>query len=1108
MLVQIRQIFSFFAAVKTTIMRMKKILFLLLSVLALNFGVKAQVTTSTISGSVKDEKGTPLSGATVKVFNTTNGSVKSVQTDKTGHFFVPNLDPGGPYAVSVTYVGTQIPQRNDVYLQLGNTEVIEFSGKSTENTLEGVTVTGAKTRTVKTGTSSNFNNRVISTIPNIARSITNIATLTPQAGGGNSFGGRDGRYNNTQIDGANFNNNFGLRSDPLPGGSSQPISLDAIDEISVNISPFDVRQANFTGAGLSATTRKGSNTLNGSIFYYFRDQGFIGREAVKQPVTVVNSSTKSMGARIGGPIIKNKLFYFATAEFEERSAPGILWQPTQNGVAANSNTSRAHYDSLAKLSSHLKSKYGYETGNFSNFDNFKVKNYKVFGRVDWNITDKHSLSLRYNKYNNIDDQQLNGTSNPFSALPNNRFGQNAMSFQNSNYGFENNLQLFAAELKSNFNSKMSNQLIATYTKANDGRTSGSTLFPFIEIMNGNPATPTVQSTDNIMSAGYELFTYKNNVENNTLNFNNNFTYNINKHTITAGVGYEKIYVNNSFFRFGTMYYRFNSLDAFVKDSTPTAVAYTFPSTPGKESVELDFAQASIYAQDEWKVNDNFKVSYGLRVDRPLFNNSLQSNPAVDAYSFKDLSGATFNIKTSSWPKERTYLSPRVGFNWDLEGNKKKIFRGGVGLFTGRFPFVWFTNQPSNSYTTTKTVSLTLGNGSGVGTGNNYVWGSYRFNPNPTNYETQIRALPTSTSITNLAYVDPNFKMPQVLRISTGLDQKFGENWTLSLDAIYNKDVNQLIYYNANQASSVGTMFGPDKRPVYTSASRRINSSISDAMVFTNTNKGYGLIFTAQIARRFAKNWDFSMAYTHTLGMDLSGNPGATANSAWNAIPSTTGNNDLTLGFNDFSTRHRLISYASYKLNWNKFTSTTFSLVYTGFTQGSFSYTVAGDINADGVSNTDLMYVPKDASEITFVTNGSFTPAQQSAAFFAYIDQDKYLSKRKGQYAERNAALMPFFSNLDLRILQDITPFANKKRGLQLSMEIENFTNLLNSDWGVTKRTALSNARLLTAATSGTTTAAPTYRLNLVNGQLPTRTFDNNISAGNTWRMNLGVRLNF
>jgi hypothetical protein len=1084
-------------------MFLKKILPFLISFLAITGLVSAQVTTSNISGTVKADNGSGLANASVKVTNAATGAIKSVQTDKNGRFFVPNLDPGGPYTVAVTFVGQAIQDKTDIYLTLGNTEVLDFVGKNTSGTLTTVLVSGnvAGTRTVKTGTTSNFNARIINTVPNISRSITNVATLTPQAGGGNSFGGRDGRYNNVQIDGANFNNNFGLRSDPLPGGSSQSISLDAIDEINVAVSPFDVRQANFTGAGLSATTRRGTNTFTGSVFGFTRNEGLIGRKALEQDVVVTPSTAQSGGFRIGGPIIKNKLFFFANAEIEQRSIPGIFWKPTRAGVTPDANTSRATADSLQKFSDHLRNAYGYNTGGFDNFDNFEVNNWKAFARIDWAISQQHNLSLRYNRYKNVDDQQLNGTSNAFpGALPNNRFGVNAMSFQNSNYGFENNLELFAAELKSNFNSKFSNNFIATYTKANDGRTSESSLFPFIEIMNAAPGATAV-STDNIMSAGYEPFTYKNNVENNTLNITNNFTYNAGKHTVTAGVGYEKIYVNNSFFRFGTSYYRFNSLFDFMNNRTPTGFAYTYANNPAQEGVELDFAQASAYIQDEVKVNDRFKFTYGVRLDRPMFQNELVTNPAVDAFNFKDLNGNPLNFKSGSWPKERTYFSPRVGFNWDVDGDKKTIVRGGAGLFTGRFPFVWFTNQPSNSFTTVRQYATTVPT--------DLV--NYPFSANPSQYDAAVRALPSTTAITTLVYVDEKFKMPQVFRLSGGVDQKLDDNWTLTLDAIYNKDVNALFMYNANQQAPVGTVgVGVDNRPLYgaTTATRRFNSALNEAIVFTNTKKGFGLVFTAQIARRFANNWDFSVAYTNTATRDITNNPGATANSAWSGLPTLAGNNNPALAFSDFATPHRLLAYGSYKLKWSKYTSTTFSLVYTGFTQGTFSYTLGGDANSDGVSNNDLMYIPKDASEITFVTNGAFSPAQQSAAFFSYIEQDKYLRRKKGQYAERNGARLPFFSNIDLRILQDITPLNDKKKGVQLSLEIENFGNMVNSNWGVTRRTALSNARLLSVATAGTATAAPTYRLNLENGALPTKTFRSNITAGNVWRANLGVRLNF
>jgi Carboxypeptidase regulatory-like domain len=406
------QLFAFFANVKNKlIMRIKKIVRLLTVLLIFPFALSAQVTTSTISGTVKDDKGAGLEGATVKVTNTQNGAVKLSRTDKSGRYSIPNLDPGGPYIVSVTFVGQNIQDKKDIFLQLGNTEVLDFVAQTNANILEAVVVSARTTRTVKTGTGSNFNQRAITILPNISRSITNIATLTPQAGAGNSFGGRDGRYNNIQIDGASFNNNFGLSNNPLPGGAVQPISLDAIEEISVNVSPFDVRQANFTGAGINATTKKGTNKFRGSVYGFYRNEGFLGREAVGQKVpTVTESSSKTFGATIGGPIIKNKLFFFLSGESVEFDAPGITWKARRGAASTDPNESRTQYDSLVAVSNYLKTKFGYETGPFENLGNFFTKNEKLLGRLDWIVNTKHSVSFRYNYSKTDDDQLLNGNS--------------------------------------------------------------------------------------------------------------------------------------------------------------------------------------------------------------------------------------------------------------------------------------------------------------------------------------------------------------------------------------------------------------------------------------------------------------------------------------------------------------------------------------------------------------------------------------------------------------------------------------------------------------------------------------------------------------------------
>ena len=1072
-------------------MQLRRLLPLVIALLAMPFLMNAQVTTSRITGTVKDDKNNGLEGATIRVINVPTGTVKITRSRQEGRYDVPNLDAGGPYTIEVTFVGQNINKKTDIYLQLGNTENVDFTASSTATQLENVIITGARTsRTIKNGTSSNFNQRVIADIPNISRSISNITTLTPQAGGGNSFGGRDGRYNNVQIDGANLNNNFGLSSSLLPGGAIQPISLDAIDEISINVSPFDVRQGNFTGAGVNATTRRGTNTLQGSVYGFYRNQSYQGTKAVGQKIpALVSSTSKIIGARIGGAIIKNKLFFFVSGEKEDRDQPGLVWKANR-GQATDANTSRTTATDLDLVSNFLRTSYGYETGPYENLGNFITANKKILGRLDWNINSKHTASFKYNYSITDDDQTLNGTSAPNPRSASNRWSQQSMSYENSNYANTNVLSTYAFELKSNINSKLSNQLIATYTQANDPkRSTNSSIFPFIDIK---------KDGDSYISAGYELFSFGNDVVNNTLTINENVTYNTGKHSITGGVSYEKIYVKNQFLRYGTSYYRYDSLNQFLNNQAPSAFALTYPYAGQKPFVELDFAQISVYAQDEIQLNERFKLTAGLRIDRPLFTNELTSNASVSALTFGDLNGNPLTLDVGNWPKERTYFSPRLGFNWDIEGNKDLIIRGGAGIFTGRFPFVWFTNQPSNSGVIQNTVELTTG------------LSNYRFDADPNKYVGNFPSKPGQTAPGSIAVVDRNFKMPQVFRVSAAVDKKLGNDWTLTVEGIYNKDINALLQYNANQRQPVGVTAGPESRPLFGNANalRRFNAGTSEAMVLTNTSKGGAGIATIQLSKRFSSNWDASVAYTHTESFDVSGNPGSQAASAWSNIPSVRGNNNLDLAYSDFGTPNRVVAYATYKLNWAKYLATSFTLVYTGYEQGRFGYRYNNDFNQDGISS-DLIYVPKDASEITFVQNGAFTPQQQSDAFFAYVAQDNYLSKKQGQTTDRNGAKFPWFSNLDFRILQDILPITSRRNyGIQLSLDVENFTNLLNSDWGVTQRTIYGNGAILAVASAPTATTRATYRMQTVSGALPTSTFISNITAANTYRMNLGLRLSF
>ena len=1091
----------FLCGSKQTLNKMKRIYTLLAVLFMLPIGLLAQVTTSSITGVILSDKNEGLEGATVKVSNTSTGFTRFTKSRQDGRYDLSNLNPGGPYKIEVTYVGQTIKSKDNIYLELGNSESIDFLAEGSTTELESVVITsGRTTRTIKTGTSTNFGQRQITTVPNISRSITNLTTLTPQAGAGNSFGGRDGRYNNIQIDGAAFNNNFGTTGNALPGGVVSPISLDAIDEITVSVSPYDVRQANFTGAGISATTKRGTNNFKGSAYGYYRNEGFVGRKADGKDIPpLVQSSSKTYGALLGGPIIKDKLFFFINAEKVTTDQPGVNWKAARDGVNPNDpNATRVLASDLDRVRNHLKTQYGYETGNYENLPNFLTGNKKILGRLDWNINTKHSASFRYNYSITEDDQLLNGTSAPNPRGSSSRWSRNAMSYENSNYANSNVLSSYAFELKSNFNSRFSNQFLATYTKSNDPkRSSRSSIFPFIDIQ--KPQTPG-GALDNYISAGYELFSFGNDVINNSATFNNNITYNAGKHSITAGLAYENIYVKNFFLRYGTSYYRYSSVDDFINNRTPNAFALTIP-TPGRNPfVELNFGQASVYAQDEINVNQKLKITIGLRADKALFTSDLLPNNRIDSLTFSNLDGQPYKYSVSNWPKERTYFSPRVGVNYDVYGDKNLILRGGAGIFTGRFPFVWFTNQPSNSGTSVVTYEAPVGQ-----------LGNFLFKPDPFAYASSVAVSGMLPIPSSLAEIDQSFRMPQVFRVSAAVDKKIGNDWTLTLEGIYNKDINALVQYNANQKAPIGVTAGAGSRPLFgnSNATRRVIPNIAEAMVLTNTNEGSAAIFTAQVSKRFNKNWDFSAAYTHTESFDVSGNPGAQAASAWSGVQSTGGNNDLGVAYSDFGTANRIVAYGSYKINYLKYFATTLSLVLTGYEQGRFGYRYSNDFNQDGLGTNDLLYIPRNPGEITFAQNGAFTPQQQSDAFFAYVKQDKYLSKHQGQFAERNGAKLPWFTNLDLRILQDILPIADKRNyGLQFSMEIENFTNMINNDWGVTRRVALNNAAPLAVAAAPTATTPATFRLNTVNNQLPTRTFEPNVTAANTWRMNLGLRLNF
>ncbi|WP_229239067.1 TonB-dependent receptor domain-containing protein [Emticicia sp. C21] len=1050
-----------------------------------------QVTSSSITGTVTDSKGEALPGATVVAVHEPSGTKYGTVTNISGLYTLPSVRIGGPYKVTFTFVGYKDIVKDGIIASLGTAANVDAILSEEGTALQEVTISSARSDVFssnRTGAATNINGTQLRSLPTISRSINDFTRLTPQSNG-TSFAGRDNRFNNITIDGANFNNNFGVSDANLPGGSAQPISLDAIEEVQVNIAPYDVRQANFTGAGINVVTKSGTNQFKGSLYTYYRDQSFNGTRVGDTELPAAAKTTNNIyGGTIGGAIIKNKLFFFVSGEYEKNVRPGFNWIASRPGLTGT-NVSRTTAEDLERVSTFLKNTYGYETGPYEGYgDNFTLQNYKITARLDWNISNNHKFNIRYSTVNNTDDQLINGTSAPNPRSTSNRVSQNSLTYANSNYGFLNKVNSLAAELNSTFSSKLSNQLLATYTLVQDTRTSKSSLFPFVDIKKDN---------DSYISFGYELFSYNNDVKNPTLNIIDNLTYYAGKHTILGGIAYENMYFGNSFLRYGTSYYRYNSVDDFINGATPAAYALTYSLLPnGKMPIsDLTFGQGSAYLQDEFAVNNKLKLTAGVRVDMPFYPVAPVENPSISKLTF--LNGEKIN--TGLWPKSKPAFSPRVGFNWSDKGWQ---VRGGTGIFNGRLPFVWFTNQPTNSgmvQFTYETVNAT-------------DLAKFPFSKDPAAHLDKLPKVAGQSAPSSIAAVSPDFKMPQVWRTNLAVDKKIIGDIDFTVEAIYSKDLVTVYQRNVNLNNPIGNLTGPDKRPLYSSSTRRVNTAITEAMVLDNTKNGGGWTITAEAKKRY-RNFFGSIAYAFNNVKDLTGNPGSQAASAWSNNRAVGSLNDLPLAFSEFAVPHRIVGSASYRFEYTKFLATTVSLFYQGSHQGRVSYVYNGDLNADGINGADLLYVPANESEIIFedvVASGAvkYTAQQQATAFFNLVNNDKYLSSIKGEYVERNKGLMPWVNRFDFRLLQDF--FINVKgqrNTLQLSVDVLNIGNLLNSSWGNRYRQVVNNGAIL-RYTKLNASGQPMFQMVEVNGKLPTETFELNPVATNTWGAQIGLRYIF
>ena len=1093
--------------------RMKKTILSLLLSIVVGVSGFAQVTTSTISGVVKTEKGETLPGATVQVVHVPTGTKYGASTNLSGKYVVPAVRVGGPYKVIVSFVGFNQNEQTDINASLGVTTNVDVVLVESSTSLKEVVVTGGGRNSTfskeRTGASQQFSRRELQAIPITgARTIDGITKYNP-FGNGSSFGAQDSRLNNFTIDGSQFNNNFGLGSSAQAGGrtGASAISLDAIEQLQVNVAPFDIRQSGFVGAGINAVTRSGSNEIEGSVYQTQRDNSsrYVGDNARGTTVTASKFDEKVQGFRLGAPIIKNKLFIFGNFESIDRTEPGTTWISTGSPLTG-SQVSRPTFQQLTDLSKFMKDKFNYETGPFEGYSNTNTSN-KFLVRLDWNINDKNKLTTRYVFHNS--EAQI-GISNSQSAGFGNRTQNiNAMSFQNSGYTIQDNTRSLVMELNSKFSNTLHNNLIVSYDKQIENRGYMSQMFPTIDIKEGSTT---------LTSVGFDPFTPGNKLDYNTFNITNNLTKYMDKHTLVGGFNFQMYQSNNLFFPASNGVYIFNSLADFYKAANesltnggkpsafvPARFQFRYSALPGaiEPMQTLKSNRLDLYLQDEYNATKDLVLTFGVRANIIGFDNTALENPTITAMTFAN--GEKFN--TGTMPKTQVLFEPRLGFNWDVKGEKKTQLRGGTGVFTGRPPYVFLSNQIGNN---------------GVLTGFIDVSGAaatqYGFTADPNKYF--IPSTPTLPSTFDLALTDPNYKFPQVWKTNLAVDQKLPFLGLVgSVEYLYNKTINAVHYYEANLQNPVGTLGGVDNRPRFggTDATVRVNNSVSRAAVLTTKDGAYHESLTLKLEKPVQKGFWGSVAWTTANSKDFM-SAGSIASGSWQSALSVNGNNDLGLSFADAFVKNRFVGLLGYRIEYGKGLggATTFTLGYVGQQSNPFSYIAAGDLNGDRVNNNDLIFVPNKGSDIKFasLTAGgkTFTEAEQQAAFDAFIGQDEYLSTRRGQYAERNGGLLPYLHRLDFSVAQDVfVKIGGKRNSFQIRMDILNFTNMLNNDWGVSQRATAP--QLLNFVSRDAVTNVPTYRLatqRLTDGTtiLARDSYQYNSSVFDVWSAQLGIRYIF
>ena len=1106
---------------------MQKRLHLLVALLAFMVSTAmAQITTSGISGKVT-ANGEDIIGATIKAVHQPSGTVYRAVTNIDGRYSIQGMRPGGPYVLEVSYVGYKTKEVKNFNLSLGQNTILNECLSENAEMLQDVVVTADRNnnmRTDRAGATTSINADQIEAVPTVSRSMNDLLKLTPQGanvGSGFSVGGGNYRQSYVTVDGAAFNNAFGIGGN-LPGNGS-PISLDALDQISVSSSPYDVRLSGFTGGAISAVTKSGTNDFKGTAYMYTTNSHLRGNKVSDYELNRLQSHSTTWGASFGGPIIKDKLFFFANGEYQSNISAGPSgtarlsesdkWSPSSGTVH------RPLQSDMDNMLSFLSKTYGYNPGRYQGYS-LDTPSYKFLARIDWNINENNKLNFRFSKSHDKDSSAPSSSTTPFKDTVIYPGGEDAtggksqsgrtanagLYFESARYYQERNFTSFAAEWNSKWGG-VSNVLRATYSYQDEPRTYVGGLFPTVDIL---------KNGSYYMGFGPDPFTEGNLRQVKTFVATDEATWSMGIQNFTAGLQFETNKATNGFGAASAGYYVFESMDDFMNGKAPRSYGVTFPMDGSSQfQATMKYNQFSAYVQDQVNFSDRFRLTAGLRFELPIYP-ELENcyNKAFAALKYKDNAGNEHSYSTDQLPDAPLTVSPRVGFNWDILGNHKLVLRGGTGYFVGRLPFVWLVSAVSNAGCGQYTYYYNTPSDKSA----NYLMDKFYASRDEQVKVLQQQGLavnredaaaPSSPTI-----IDKDLKMNATWKTSLALDAKLPYDVDFSLEGIYSREFNPATVINLSRYWDGKTVkLAPGDERHYFSQSNKNNPY----MITNAGHKAYYYSITASLAKKFAFGLNLSASYTYSKAKSYGDGVGDQVNSAYyNNRYSVNGNNDMELGYGTYVAPNRLLISASYKKDYGKNFGSEVGLIYEGMNMGyadgysctRYTYQLTSNVVGDYGSN-GLVYIPASRealNEWNFKDNGSYTAEQQKDDFWAYINQDDYLKNHKGEYAERGGAVMPWHHQLDFKFNQNFyLNVAGQKNTLQFGVDIKNLANLLNNSWGLYKK--VKNTKLL-KYTAGKNGAQGSFQFQKDGKEVLSKTYTNYTSFNSTYSIQFSIRYIF